>query len=77
MTTFADSTQTFTDRRGGSVPGALPGVERRQFTDSYQELSPDARELAHSIDTYKLHHRRRFINYEEMLAIVKSLGYHK
>jgi hypothetical protein len=31
--------------------------------------------LARAIDTYKLSHRRRFINFEEMLSIFKSLGY--
>ena len=39
--------------------------------------SPEAAELARAIDTYKLSHRRRFINFEEMLAIVKSLGYRR
>jgi hypothetical protein len=54
-----------------------PGFERRQFTNSHEELSPEARELAQAIDGYKVRHRRRFINSEEMLAVVKSLGYHK
>jgi hypothetical protein len=49
--------------------------ERRQFTNSHDELTPDARELAQAIDSYKLIHRRRFITYEEMLSVVKSLGY--
>ena len=34
-------------------------------------------ELAQAIDQYKLRHRRRFITFEEMLAVVKSLGYHR
>jgi hypothetical protein len=59
------------------VSGLGPGVERRQFTNSHEGLTPDARELAVAIDTYKLHHRRRFITYEEMLTVVKSLGYKK
>jgi len=33
--------------------------------------------LALAIDQYKLRHRRRFINYEEMLSIVRDLGYRK
>ena len=33
--------------------------------------------LAVAIDEYKVRHRRRFITYEEMLAVVKSLGYSK
>lgn len=66
----------FLDRRSSSDNQA-PGVERRQFANSHDELSPEARELANAIDQYKLHHRRRFITYEEMLSVVKSLGYHR
>jgi hypothetical protein len=68
---------TFIDRRlsQGAVP--VPAFERRQFSNSYEELTPDARELAVAIDNYKFRHRRRFITYEEMLSVVKSLGYHR
>ncbi|MBA4104749.1 MAG: hypothetical protein C0485_03245 [Pirellula sp.] len=73
--TMVTDETTFIDRRNtlGAVDG--PGRERRQFANSYNELSPDAAELARAIDTYKLSHRRRFINFEEMLSIFKSLGY--
>ena len=67
---------TFVDRRTSS-PSDLPGRERRQFTNSHTELSPDARELATAIDQYKLHRRRRFITFEEMLEVVHGLGYRK
>ena len=50
-------------------------LERRQFANSYDELSPDAAELARAIDGYKVQHRRRFVTFEEMLAVIKSLGY--
>ena len=66
----------FVDRREYSL-GGTPPVERRQFTNSHEELSPKARELAIAIDTYKLHHRRRFITYEEMLQVIEGLGYSK
>ena len=56
---------------------AGPRMERRQFANSHEELSAEACELATAIDGYKLAHRRRFITYEEMLGVVKSLGYHK
>ena len=36
-----------------------------------------AQELARAIDGYKLRHRRRFITYEEMLSVIKSLGYQR
>ena len=49
--------------------------ERRQFTNSLDGLSPEAADLARAIDGYKLRHRRRFITYEEMLSVIKSLGY--
>jgi len=67
---------SFVDRRS-PVSGQQPGRERRQFANSYEELSPDAAELARAIDGYKLQHRRRFITFEEMLAVIKSLGYHR
>ena len=66
---------TFVDRRQSPHAAGLIHRERRQFTNSYDELSPEAAELARAIDQYKLQHRRRFINFEEMLAIVKGLGY--
>jgi hypothetical protein len=74
MTAPAD---LFTDRRNYDCPGSPPGAERRQFANSHSELSPDAKELASAIDEYKLVHRRRFITFEEMLGVVRSLGYHK
>lgn len=67
----------FVDRRSYDLGVGMPARERRQFTNSHEELSPEARELAQAIDQYKLTHRRRFITYEEMLGVVKSLGYHK
>jgi hypothetical protein len=69
--------EPFIDRRSYAPGTGKPGLERRQFTNSYQELSPAARELAQAIDGYKLLHRRRFINYEEMLSVMQSIGYKK
>ncbi len=66
----------FVDRRNQEGANS-PEVERRQFTNSHEGLSPDARELAVAIDRYKLSHRRRFITFEEMLSVVKSIGYAK
>jgi len=51
--------------------------ERRQFTNSHDELSPAARELAMAIDAYKLRHRRRFITYDEIMGVIESLGYRR
>jgi hypothetical protein len=67
---------SFVDRRSYE-PGFAPGPERRQFTNSHDELSPAARELAQAVDQYKLVHRRRFVTYEEVLGVVESLGYRK
>jgi hypothetical protein len=69
--------EMFVDRRHRDYEHASHGRERRQFSDSHDQLSPAAQELALAIDTYKLSHRRRFITYEEMLEVVKSLGYRK
>ena len=41
---------SFTDRRLGG-PHSTPAIERRQFANSYEELSPDARELANAIES--------------------------
>jgi hypothetical protein len=73
--TFDTAVEPFVDRRNYSIQAGAPQRERRQFTNSHEELSPEARALAQAIDSYKLVHRRRFITYEEMLAVVKSLGY--
>jgi hypothetical protein len=67
----------FVDRRSSQSATKSPAGERRQFANSHEGLSPEARELALAIDHYKLAHRRRFITYEEMLFVVKSLGYQK
>jgi len=67
----------FVDRRSYDVAGRTPAFERRQFTNSHEGLSPEALDLAQAIDGYKLRHRRRFITYEEMLSVIKSLGYQR
>jgi hypothetical protein len=78
MSSLAEpATTPFVDRRVYDPTVAPPAIERRQFANSHEELSPEARELAFAIDQYKLLHRRRFITYEEMLWVVKSLGYHR
>lgn len=67
----------FIDRRSHDAPALARKHERRQFGSTHDRLSPDARELAEAIDEYKLRHRRRFITFEEMLAVFKSLGYRR
>ena len=75
--TMEPRVQPFLDRRSFRPEAGTPSLERRQFTNSHEELSPDAWELATAIDAYKLRHRRRFITYEEMLSVITSLGYAK
>lgn len=72
-----DSIELFVDRRQTNSEGQAPVRERRQFANTHDQLSPDARELAIAIDDYKLRHRRRFITFEEMLAVIQSIGYSK
>jgi hypothetical protein len=72
--TFED---TFVDRRGGEAPTRDGQRERRQFASNYDDLSLEGRELGRAIDQYKVMHRRRFITFDEMLAIIKSLGYER
>ena len=66
----------FIDRRQSNGASGQ-GQERRQFANSHASLSPDARQLAEAIDSYKLQNRRRFITFEEMLTVIQSLGYRK
>ncbi len=70
----SESGSEFVDRRATAEPTF---VERRQFTNSHDELTPEVRELAQAIDQYKLQHRRRFISYDEMFSVMQQLGYHK
>ena len=80
MTEVADvasGPDQFVDRRSYQPGAKAPGGERRQFTNSHEGLSPDACELAVAIDEYKLRHRRRFITFEEMLSVIRELGYSK
>ncbi len=72
-----ETPSVFVDRRNYDHPSAPPLVERRQFANSHEGLSPEAKELALAIDRYKLTHRRRFISHEELLLVIKSLGYHR
>ena len=65
------------DRRSAVVGNAGPPVERRQFGNSHSEMSEEARILGTAIDQYKLLNRRRYVTYEEMLTVIKSLGYQK
>ncbi len=71
----AATTPAFIDRRVSDDRSG--GFERRQFGNSHSTLSPDARELAEAIDSYKVLHRRRYITFEEMLKVIHSLGYQK
>ncbi len=73
VATLPDEAPVFIDRRRSASDAPLR--ERRQFANSHDELSSEAAELAQAIDAYKLIHRRRFITFEEMLGVVKSLGY--
>ena len=72
---MSSSLDAFVERRSPTADPVPPSKERRQFTNSHAELSPEAQQLATAIDRYKLNHRRRIIDYEEMLAVIKSLGY--
>ena len=65
----------FVDRRTPCKPVPADLQERRQFANSHVDLSLEAQQLASAIDSYKLRHRRRYIDYEEMLAVIKTLGY--
>ena len=81
--------QVDTMARYAAEPSAMPFVERRkrdsspntgerrQFGNSYRELSAPAKELAEAIDSYKVRLHRRYITAEELLSVVQSLGYRR
>jgi hypothetical protein len=78
MSSFVQtSAPPFVDRRNHDNVGSAPDYERRQFANSHDGLSPEARELATAVDQYKLVHRRRFVTFEEILSVIKELGYEK
>ncbi len=76
MSTATEAQAGFQDRRKAGNESSSK-LERRQFGNSYRELSEEARELAIAIDEYKILNRRRYITFEEMYHVIESLGYHK
>ncbi len=76
MQAVIENTANFVDRRQSEYDGP-PGVERRQFADGREGTRPEVKELAEAVDQYKLRHRRRFITFEELHAVMASLGYRK
>ena len=66
----------FVDRRGGGDPNRRGG-ERRQFGSTHLELSDDGRELALAIDAYKVENHRRYLTCDELLVVIKLLGYRR
>jgi len=67
--------ENFLDRRIRNASDK--GSERRQFGNSYRDLSSAGQELAEAIDAYKVNHRRRYITTDEMLEVMVALGYRK
>jgi hypothetical protein len=76
-TALEQNAAPFVERRNRGNSGGHEGSERRQFAASTTHLSPDVAELAQAVDRYKLVHRRRFITFEELHAVITELGYHK
>jgi hypothetical protein len=72
---ISTDTELFIDRRSTSPVSTAPGVERRQFSNSYEGLTPEARDLAQAIDGYKLMHRRRFITYDPRRPTKQFVGF--
>ena len=73
--TIAAPELPFADRRQTSANTNGTG-ERRQFGNSYHNLSSAGKELAEAIDAYKLEYRRRYITTDECfdrLRISKGL----
>jgi len=65
----------FVDRRQQSVNEERG--ERRQFGNSYRNLSPEGQRLAEAIDAYKVEQHRKYITTDELLGVIGRLGYKK
>ncbi|MDP1560450.1 MAG: hypothetical protein Q8M16_03545 [Pirellulaceae bacterium] len=72
----AEAAEHFPNRRYRSR-SSQEGLERRQFSSNYSELSPAGAELGLSIDSYKVANRRRYVTYDEILQVLSALGYHR
>ena len=72
-TTSIETDVPFVDRRHQS--GASERGERRQFGNSYNNLSQEGRQLAEAIDAYKMEYHRRYITTDELLGVISKLGY--
>ncbi|MDO5553308.1 MAG: hypothetical protein Q4G68_06065 [Planctomycetia bacterium] len=44
---------------------------------SQHTYSAEARELSSALDTYKLRHRRCYLTFEEIVGVLRDLGYRK
>ncbi|WP_230276416.1 hypothetical protein [Rhodopirellula halodulae] len=75
--TSAASRSFQSDRRRNRESSDGFARERRQFGSSHADLSEDGRELAAAIDQYKMQHHRRYITCDEMLLVMRQLGYSK
>lgn len=71
---FVDRRQAKKSDDGSPVASSQ---ERRQFGNSYRQLSEAGRELAEAIDAYKVRQHRRYITTDEMLEVITKLGYHR
>jgi hypothetical protein len=72
----AETAAHFPDRRQRSR-SSQEGLERRQFSSNYSELSPAGAELGQAIDSYKVANRRRYVTYDEIIQVLSALGYHR
>jgi hypothetical protein len=72
----AESAEYFPNRRLRSR-SSQEGLERRQFSSNYSELSPAGAELGLAIDSYKVANHRRYVTYDEILRVLAALGYQR
>ena len=75
ITTSPDTPEGFVQRRPASSRYEQAGIERRQFPNVGVEFSDEGQELAQAIDLYKFENKQQRVNVEELLSIMKSLGY--
>ena len=67
----------FVDRRPASSRYEEAGIERRQFPNTGGEQTGEGAELSRAIDLFKFKKQKKKITIEELLVVMKSLGYSK
>ena len=80
---FSSSTTCVLDRPTGENRSCLDWLFGEEAQNDFGHFTSggnyaqEAKELAAALDQYKMIHRRRYLSFEEMMAILHSMGYRR